>query len=345
MFMRTHLNTGIIGLCGISRSHINALKCMTTAKITAVCDIDKEKLDAVSAELCAAAYDDWRELIKREDLDIIHICTPHYLHASMAIEALKAGKHVLTEKPMASEKADALEMIRVSREAKGTLNVIFQNRYNPSTVELKKMIDSGETGKLICTRAIVTWHRTGDYYTKSGWRGCWATEGGGSLINQSIHTLDLMSYLGGRISRVKGHISTDLLEGVIEVEDNCHAVVEYENGATGVIYTTNNYGISAPIMLEMVFENGTYQLCTEKLYRIEDGEQITLVNGKEAKHLKEKSYWGDSHKIEIARLYDCILKGEKFEIDGISAYPALELVKSIYESSASGKWVSLTGDE
>ncbi|MBQ3232493.1 MAG: Gfo/Idh/MocA family oxidoreductase [Clostridia bacterium] len=341
--MKTYLNAGIIGLGGISRSHISALKDMTQCRIVAVCDIDEAKVKAVAEETGADGYTDWKALVGREDLDIVHICTPHYLHAPMAIEALKAGKHVLTEKPMASEKADALEMIRTAKNASGTLNVIFQNRYNASTVELKRIIESGEAGKLICTRAIVTWHRTKEYYTLSGWRGSFKTEGGGSLINQSIHTLDLMSYLGGKIRRVKGHVSTDLLEGVIEVEDNCHAVVEYENGATGVIYTTNNYGISAPIMLEMVFENATYQLCTEKLYQIVDGDQITLVNGKEAKHLKEKSYWGDSHKIEIKKVYDCILNGEPFEIDGESGYPALELVKAIYESSASGKWISLMG--
>lgn len=341
--MKTYLNAGIIGLGGISRSHISALKDMPECRIAAVCDIDEAKVKSVTEETGADGYTDWKALIMRDDIDIVHICTPHHLHAPMAIDALKAGKHVLTEKPMASEKADALEMIRVAKNAPGTLNVIFQNRYNASTVELKRIIDSGAPGKLICTRAIVTWHRTAEYYTLSGWRGSFETEGGGSLINQSIHTLDLMSYLGGKIRRVKGHVSTDLLEGVIEVEDNCHAVVEYENGATGVIYTTNNYGISAPIMLEMVFENATYQLCTEKLYQIVDGEQIALVNGKEAKHLKEKSYWGDSHKIEIQKLYDCILSGQPFEIDGESGYPALELVKSIYESSACGKWVTLTG--
>lgn len=185
------------------------------------------------------------------------------------------------------------------------------------------------------------WHRTAPYYTESGWRGAWATEGGGCLINQSIHTLDLLSYLGGPIRRVRGHVSTDLLNGVIEVEDNCHAVFEYENGATGVIHATTNYGVDSPILLEMVFENGTYQLLADKLFKIEDGIPTLLTRGDDAKELGVKSYWGAGHILEITRLYDCLQKGEKFEIDGRSAFPALCLVKTIYESSAKNDWVAL----
>ena len=339
--MTSPVRVGVIGCGGISRVHIAALMEMPNARIVAVCDIRPDRLKEAAEKTGAEPMTDWKALIDRDDIDIVHILTPHYLHAPMAIYALRAGKHVLTEKPMATTIDDALQMIREADKAAGTLNVIFQNRYNPSTVELKRRIDSGETGKLLCARASICWHRTAPYYTESGWRGAFATEGGGALINQSIHTLDLMSYLGGRIERVRGHVSTDLLNGVIEVEDNCHAVIEYENGASGVIYATNNYGIDAPILLEMVFENGTYQLLAEKLFKMEDGVPTLLLKGDDAKELGVKSYWGASHKIEISKVYDCILRGEQFEIDGRSAFPALNLVKAIYESSASNDWVAL----
>ena len=339
--MSKRIRAGLIGCGGISRQHIGALMQMDNAEIVAVCDIKPDRLAAAAAQTGAEPMEDWTKLVARDDIDIVHVLTPHYLHAPMAIAALKAGKHVLTEKPMASTIEDAEEMIRAADEAKGTLNVIFQNRYIPSTAALRRIIDSGEPGRLLCARASVCWHRTAPYYTESGWRGAWATEGGGCLINQSIHTLDLLSYLGGPIRRVRGHVSTDLLNGVIEVEDNCHTVFEYENGATGVIHATTNYGVDSPILLEMVFENGTYQLLADKLFKIEDGVPTLLARGDDAKELGVKSYWGAGHILEITRLYDCLQKGEKFEIDGRSAFPALCLVKTIYESSAKNDWVAL----
>ena len=339
--MGRYLRAGLIGLGSISKVHIDALTSLETARIAAVCDIDEDKLKDVSGRTGAKAYTDWRELINDPDVEIVHVLTPHYLHAPMSIEALKAGKHVLSEKPVASEISDALQMIKAADASDRSLSVIFQNRYNASTVELKRIIDSGEAGKLLGARASVCWHRTAEYYAQGSWRGKWATEGGGALINQSIHTLDLLSYLGGPIKRVKGSITTDLLEGAIEVEDNAHAVFEYESGAVGVIHATNNYAVSAPILLEMSFENGTWQLLAEKLFKLNDGVPELVTKGESAEHLGVKSYWGASHKEEIRRVYDAILGGRRFEIDARSAFPALNLVKGIYESSASGKWVEL----
>ena len=339
--MSDMLRVGVIGVGGISRVHLACLKNMENAKIVAVCDIKEDRLAAAVEQTGADGYTDWHELLKRDDIDIVHILTSHYLHAPMSIEALKAGKHVLTEKPMATTNEDAKKMIAAAEESKGTLNVIFQNRYNASTVAIREMQEKGELGAFICARASVCWHREAPYYTESGWRGSIETEGGGTLINQAIHTLDLLSYLGGPIKRVLGHVSTDLLRDSIEVEDNCHAVFEYESGAKGVLHCTNNYGIDAPIMLELVFENAIYQLHAEKLFKVEDGIPTLVVQGQDAKHLGEKSYWGDSHKIQISKVYDCILKGIPFEIDGKSAFPALNLVKAIQESSKINAWVEL----
>ncbi|MBQ3080711.1 MAG: Gfo/Idh/MocA family oxidoreductase [Clostridia bacterium] len=340
--MKDMLRVGIIGMGGISRVHTDVLMNMENAKIVAVCDINQARLQAAKEKTGAEnAYENWEDLIKQEDIDIVHVLTPHYLHAPMSIRALKAGKHVLTEKPMATTVEDARKMIEAADQADTTLSVIFQNRYNASTVAVKEMQEAGELGRLICARASICWHREAPYYTESGWRGAWATEGGGTLINQAIHTLDLLSYLGGPIKRVLGHISTDLLRDSIEVEDNCHAVFEYENGAKGVLHATNNYGIDAPILLELVYENATYQLLAEKLLKVEDGVPHLVLRGQDAKHLGEKSYWGDSHKIQIAKLYDCILTGKKFEIDARSAFPALNLVKAIQESSAKNDWINL----
>ncbi len=332
---------GVVGCGGISGVHIPVLMNLEGVEIRAVCDVRPERAKAAAEKTGAEIAPDFEALIAREDIDAVHILTPHYLHAPMAIAALRAGKHVLTEKPMATTLADARAMIAADDEpGTGRLGVIFQNRYNPATQKLKEIIASGTPGKFIGARANVSWHREGPYYTESGWRGALATEGGGTLINQSIHTLDLLSYLGGPIARVKGHISTDLLEGVIEVEDNVHAVFEYAGGQKGVIQLTNNYVIDAPILLEMVFENATYQLLGEKLYETTGGEMKLLERG-EAPALSEKAYWGASHGLEIADYYNALRTGGPITIDGRTAYPALNLVKAIQESSAKNAWVEL----
>ena len=146
----------------------------------------------------------------------------------------------------------AREMIRVSRQCNARLGVIFQNRYNPASKKLKELVASGVGGKFLGARASVCWHREKPYYVESGWRGSMTTEGGGTLINQSIHTLDLLTYIAGQpIVRVRGHVSTDRMEDVIDVETACHALAEYADGTSCVFHVTNDYVIDAPIQLEM----------------------------------------------------------------------------------------------
>lgn len=335
--------TGVIGCGGISGAHIPALMAMENVRLTAVADIRPERAQAVAERTGARVEASWQTLIAAPDIDVVHILTPHYLHAQMAIAALRAGKHVLTEKPMASELADAKAMIAESEKpGSPTLAVIFQNRYNPATVELKRIADSGEAGRLLGARANICWHREAPYYTESGWRGAWSTEGGGVLINQSIHTLDLLSYIGGPIARVKGSISTDRLAGVIEVEDDVHAAFDFVSGARGVLQATTGYVTDAPVLLECVFERGVYQLLADKLFRLADGVPELLLGG-QAPTVADKAYWGSGHPAQIRDFYAHLERGEHFPIDGRSAYPALELLKRIYESSETGEWIALQG--
>ena len=196
----------------------------------------------------------------------MHICLPHYLHAPVAIEALSLGKNVLTEKPMAIMTADARAMIAAAEQSAGRLGVVFQNRYNPAVQQARSLIMSGEMGAFLGMKAQVAWNRTPPYYTESGWRGSKTTEGAGVLINQSIHTLDLLSYLGGPIEKVRASAFTGLLEGVIEVEDNAMAVAVYEGGQRAVIHATNNNVTDAPVEVDIYMEKGALKLFGPKLY-------------------------------------------------------------------------------
>ena len=334
--------TGIVGCGGISQVHMNALMGMDCVEIVAVCDIREERAQAAAQKTGARrVYTDWHELLRDPEVEVVHLCTPHYLHAPMTVEALSLGKHVLTEKPMATTLEDARAMIAAAEQPGApTLGVIFQNRYNDAVQRARSILASGDAGAFLGARADVSWRREVPYYHDSGWRGTRQMEGAGSLINQSIHTLDLMSYLGGPIARVRGSVFTGLLEGQIEVEDNCAAVALYEGGQRAVIHTTNNNVCDAPVELELYGEKYNLRLVGLKLYRVEKG-LFTLLEDGAAPSLDAKAYWGSGHGVQIADYYRALQAGEHYWLDGRQAFPALALVRSIIESSEKGAWIEL----
>jgi len=335
------LQAAVIGCGGISKVHIIALKTLQDVEIAAVCDIIPERAQAAAEDTGAKAYTDWHETVALPEIDTVHICLPHYLHAPVAIEALKNGKNVLTEKPMATSVADARAMIAASEEeGSGMLGVIFQNRYNEAVQKALEIVKSGEMGAFLGARAEVSWTRNRSYYVDSGWRGSKLTEGAGTLINQAIHTLDLLSFLGGPIAKVRGSVFTGLLENDIEVEDNAMGVAIYEGGQRAIIHTTNNYVTDAPVEVELQMEKGVLKLYGNNLFRVEK-ESFELIARGENKSVVGKAYWGSSHGTQIEDYYNCVRKGEKFWIDGRSGLPALALVCAIVKSSEEGRWVKI----
>ena len=334
--------TGVIGCGGISQVHMNALMGMDNVQIVAVCDIREDRAQTAAKKTGAPrVYTDWHELLRDPEVEVVHLCTPHYLHAPMTVEALAAGKHVLTEKPMATTLEDARAMIAASEQPGApTLGVIFQNRYNDAVKKARAILESGDAGAFLGARADVSWRREAPYYHDSGWRGTKKMEGAGSLINQSIHTLDLMSYLGGPIEKVRGSVFTGLLEGQIEVEDNCAAVALYAGGQRAVIHTTNNNVCDAPVELELYCEKYNLRLVGLKLYRVENG-LFTLLEDGAAPSLDSKAYWGSGHGVQITDFYRALEADKHFWLDGRQAFPALSLVRSIIESSGKGAWVEL----
>ncbi|OCT13465.1 oxidoreductase [Paenibacillus pectinilyticus] len=330
------LGIALIGCGAISSVHLKAISEIPSVTLIAVVDTNAELAAKTAETYQCRYYTDYREMLNNPDIDVVHICTAHYQHAPMAVDALKAGKHVLTEKPMAETKDAALTMLKAAEEhTQVQLGVIFQNRYNPASQIMKKAVQSGELGNLLCLKGIVTWCRDASYY-QTEWKGKWATEGGGVLINQSIHTLDLLQWLGGEVTSIKGTMSNDSLEGIIEVEDTVHAHLTYHNGATAVFYATNAYGVNSPPEIELVFEKGKLVLAGDTLYQVIDGVQ-TLLTSPEANNLGVKSYWGISHSKQIADFYTHIQNGRKYELDGPEGFKAFNLVMDVYESSRSGQ--------
>lgn len=335
------LGAAIIGCGTIHMNHVNAVIDSEYSQLIAAADIDKSKSFHVKNELGCDFYTDYKEMLKDPRIDVVHICTPHYLHSEMAIEAMKAGKHVLTEKPMALNISEGEKMIEAQKKYNKFLGVCFQNRYNSTSVKAKQIIDSNELGKVKGIKAFVTWYRDEDYYLKSGWRGFFKTEGGGVLINQSIHTLDLMQWLVGEVDFIKGHVDTRVLNNVIEVEDTAEATLYYSNGARGLFYATNCYTTNAPVEIEVNLEKGNIRLMDGKLYILKDGISTLVANDKD-EIPKFKDYWGSSHKRLIENFYRSIIENCEFGYvrceDGIMS---LKLIDAIYKSSVSNEKIKL----
>ncbi len=328
-------NAAIIGCGAISPIHANAIRGSSRANLYAVCDILPEKAGALAEKYGCKWFADYKELLMDTGVDVVHICTPHYLHRVMAIDAMKSGKHVLVEKPIATRSIHGEEMVNVSRETGMRLGACFQNRYNDTSVKIKQFLESGKAGRIIGARAFVTWHRDRNYYAGSDWRGKKATEGGGVLINQAIHTLDLLQWFLGDVERVKGNVDTRLLKDVIEVEDTAEATIIFKSGAVALFYATNCYAKDSPVEMEIICEKAVLKLSGGLTISCSDGtreytEDTDLKTG-------GKPYWGCGHAALIEDYYDCLAEEKPFRVDGRQALPSLRIIEAVYDSSRTGK--------
>lgn len=329
------LHAAVIGCGLISKNHLKALKNVKQASCTAVCDIEREKAEKAAEQYgIAKIYTDYHEMLADPDIDVVHICTPHFLHAQMAVDALKAGKHVLCEKPMALSEEDAKAMMAARDEAGKQLAVCFQNRYNEASVYMKELLESGRLGKVLGARGQVTWNRKPEYYTQSPWRGRWATEGGGVLINQAIHTFDLLQWLTVPVKTVEAQISTMRLKGAIEVEDTADILMTGPEGERLLFYASNCYVKNAPVELEIVCDQGSVKM-TGNVVVTEENGQITTKDYSSGT-VFGKDYWGSGHGFLIDDFYRCIQSGEKFPVGGEEAIVSVRLLEAVYRSAKEG---------
>jgi len=334
------LRAAIVGLGIISPMHIKPLVEMGI-KITAVCDTNQEKATSVAVQLDATPYTNYMEMLDAGGFDVLHICLPHYLHAPVAVQAFEKGYHVLTEKPMATTIQDAEKMIAAAKTSGLYLGVIFQNRYSPGATLIKEEIERGRLGAVNGGWIRVNWHRGNDYYDSSEWRGKWTTEGGGVLINQSIHSFDMMSHFLGDATFVDASIA-NRAHPSIEVEDVAEGVINF--GDTPVSFFVNTFHpYDAPASVEVICENGKASLIGENAEIIyKDGSKKTAGADTQAQQkFGMKSYWGVSHIKQIQDFYTSLTNGTPLVIDGEQGLRTQRLINSIYESAKIGKKVAV----
>lgn len=326
---------GIIGCGGIAQVHAWVLQGMEQVELIAVCDLKREKAEALAKQYTdgkAAVYTNWKQLCQT-DLDVVHICTPHFLHAPMAVEALEQGKAVFMEKPCAITREQFTELKEVAGKHPGKLGFCFQNRYNDSTIKMDELVSQGVIGKLIGARAFVTWRRDEDYYEGSEWKGEWSTEGGGALINQSIHTLDLLLYFLGSPKKVQATMSNHHLTGKISVEDTVEAWMEFEDGKRACFYASNGYATDAPVIMELQGEGGRVTMNGPEITIWTPGEGIRHILC-EQKNGIGKGYWGCGHDACIRDFYECLEYKSEFQggIEGVEN--TFDTMMKIYETAS-----------
>jgi len=315
-----NLKAAIIGLGSIAPMHINSLEYLGIP-VAAKCDIRPME----------GAFTSCEDMLAAGGFDVLHICLPHHLHAQVAIATLDRGYHVLTEKPMATSVADAQKMQQAAEKNKRQLGVIFQNRYSPGAKLIKESL--GELGKVLGGWLRVTWHRPEEYYAKSQWHGRWATEGGGSVITQSIHTFDMMNHFLGEPTNISASIA-NRAHPSIEVEDVAEGLITYEGGAKISFYVNTFHPYNAPASLELVCENGRATLIGEDAEIIfTNGQKKTASADIEAqRRFGMKSYWGVSHVKQIQDFYESLATGRRVLVDGQEGLRTQRLVEGIYEA-------------
>lgn len=330
------MRAGIIGCGAISEVHAKSIRALGGIELAAMADCAPGKAKRMTSVYGGGFYTDWVEMLDKERPDIVHLCTPHYLHAQMAAECLERGIHVFTEKPpvISWEQLERLkETVRRQKPGKrARLGVCFQNRWNPEVQYAKRALEEGTLGRVIGAKGIVTWCRSRQYYESGEWRGKKATEGGGALINQGIHTLDLIQYLvAERAETVEALMGNFHLKDVIEVEDTVCAYIGYPR-CVASLYVTTGYAADVPPIVEILCEGGSLRLEDGKVFLKRDGGETETIafSGKKG---YGKEYWGAGHQKAIGQFYKSIESGVPDLLDFDNVEETLGLFLRIYDAA------------
>lgn len=343
---------GMVGLGMISEIHLANAKSMETIELTAVCDIDSKRVQTVAQKYCCQGFTDYQEMLNRGICDAVLIQTPHYEHTPIGIAALKAGCHVLVEKPISVHKADCERLIQAHQDKTRIFAAMFNQRTDPRYKKIRQILSEGHLGEWTRINWIITeWYRTEAYYKSGSWRATWRGEGGGVLLNQCPHQLDLLQWMVGMPVRVSAFCKFGARHD-IEVEDEVTAYFEYPNGATGVLITstgeapgTNRLEICGE-MGRIVMENGQLNFKRNEVGATEFSK--TCPSG-----FAKPETWdihipisgtGGQHREILGNFVDAIVQGTPLIAPAEEGIHSVELANAILYSSLKGRVVDLPLD-
>lgn len=337
------IHIGFTGGGNITETHLRAALAIPQAQIAAIHGRHVEKVRVLAQQYGGCAYEDFSQFLAHRPMDMIVVGSPSGAHAEQGIAAAANGLHVLTEKPIdtSTERADAL--IDATKRSGVELGVIFQDRLKPDILRLKKWIDAGRLGRPILVEASVKWYRSSEYYQDSSWRGTLSLDGGGALINQGIHTVDLLGYLLGRVSRVQAVVTTALHN--IEAEDTCVATLEFANGAVGTLQATTAAYPGYARQVEITGSGGTVRLEQDRITRVDLRNPIS--EGDKAESSGQDSSANSpmvrdirGHQRIMEDFIECLQTGGTPVCDGTAGRQSLALVETIYRAARSHEAVT-----
>lgn len=335
--MAHQFKVGISGAGTIGAIHASALADIAGATLVAVAEPREEAGQQFAEKYACTHYSSYPEMLSNADIDVVVVATPSGLHPDQVVLAAEHGKHVITEKPMAITEEGLDRMIQATNDAGVQLAVIFQNRLSTDVFRVKRGIEQGAFGKPIFANFAMYWHRDQDYYdANGGWRGTWALDGGGALMNQAIHQVDQLQWMMGGVQELKAFTST--LNHSIETEDTAAASVVFTNGALGSISATTCSDRDYPFRIEIIGTEGRATLEQNALTVWESpmkpeeielsAEDHALVDGWEA-----GEQWGLSHQRQLRAIFEQIRSGATPYVSGTEARQAVDVVLSIYRDA------------
>jgi UDP-N-acetyl-2-amino-2-deoxyglucuronate dehydrogenase len=336
------IRVALLGCGRISKNHLDAIAKVRELELVAVADTDLPRAEAVGASYGVPAYASLEEMLAAVPSHLVSICTPSGLHPHHGIMAAKAGRHVLTEKPMAISLAAADDLVQSCDAAGVHLFVVKQNRLNPAIVLLKRAIDKGRFGRIYMANTTVRWTRPQEYYDAEPWRGTWEFDGG-AIMNQASHYVDLMQWLVGPVESVMAKTATQARR--IEAEDSGVAVLKFRSGALGVIeVNVLTYPRNLEGSITILGEKGSVKVGGTAVNKVEHWSFETYDDDDkaiDAASTNPPTVYGFGHEGYYRNLLPVLRNEARPDTDGRAGRKSLELILGIYESAKTGREVPI----
>lgn len=332
---------GIIGTGAIALKHAQAIDSLVNAELIGLFNPNPSSAAKAREKFSVPVFSNWEEFISSPDLEVVCICTPSGMHLEPALKAIEAGKHVFIEKPIEVTLDRADQLIRAAEAKNVKLGVVFQNRFSPDFIRLNDAVKAGVFGRILMGNAAINWFRDSNYYSSSQWKGTLIYDGGGALINQAIHTLDLLLEVMGEVDSVFGKVKTTLYP--IEGEDLGAALVNFKSGAMGTITAGTSLYPGYPERLEIYGTEGSAILEVGKLiaWNVRGMESpIAKTEHNAASGSSDPNAIGfELHARQWRDFLHSIETGNQPEVDGTKSRKSLELIRGIYQSSKEEKLI------
>jgi UDP-N-acetyl-2-amino-2-deoxyglucuronate dehydrogenase len=338
---RLHFGIGIVGCGNISEIHAEAIINSKRGKLLAACSRTRPRLEAFCEKYGIPGFTSYEEFLACPGLDTVSICTPSGTHLDFGVQAAKAGKNVIVEKPVEVTVKRGRELIEICKKNGVKLAVIYQNRFTDEAADMKRQLDAGKIGTPVLASASVRWFRSQDYYTDSGWRGTLALDGGGVLINQSIHTIDLLQWLAGDVESVSAFMGTFTHAG-IEAEDTVVACLKFRNGAIGVFEGSTSVTPPQNRRIEVNGSKGTALLDGDQFHLKLDDEQPKERNEEVEAAGAASPLSGMSvinHQRQFEQILNSFADGDEPVVSGEESLKSLAIVEAIYKAANEGRKV------